>query len=282
VPASALAFLGGRCFVSPSPGSVVIAQDRIAEKSFVRDCGVRTAPYEAVLCSEDLRDVDPRLLPGILKVARFGYDGKGQARVANADEARAAFLEFGEVACVLEKRLELDREVSVIVARSYDGQCVAWPIIENVHVDGILSMSTAPAGVSAELAERAEAAARTIAQALDYVGVLCVEFFVTTDGSLRVNEIAPRPHNSGHYTIDACVTSQFEQQARILAGLPLGATRQHSYAVMLNLLGDRWQAAGGEPPWAKVLACPEAKLHLYGKSEPRPGRKMGHVNRIAR
>jgi 5-(carboxyamino)imidazole ribonucleotide synthase len=281
VPARALEFLAGRCVVAPTAGAVAIAQDRIAEKAFVRSCGIETAPYAPITKAEELRAVDPGLLPGILKVARLGYDGKGQARVATVEEALAAFERFGAVPCVLEKMLPLELEVSVVVARGFDGRCAAYPVSENVHVGGILATSTVPARISQDVAARAEAATLAIAQALDYVGVLCVEFFVLADGALRVNEIAPRPHNSGHYTIDACVTSQFEQQARVLAGLPLGSPRQHQRAVMLNLLGDVWQAAGGTPPWAAVLEHPQAKLHLYGKTEARPGRKMGHVTVVA-
>lgn len=281
VPAGSLEFLARHCVVSPAAAAVAIAQDRIAEKAFIRDCGIATAPYVPILAADDLRRADPALLPGILKVARLGYDGKGQARVATLDEALAAFEGFGGLPCVLEKRLDLELEVSVVVARGFDGQCVVYPTSENVHVGGILAASTVPARVSQDVAARAEAATRTIAQRLDYVGVLCVEFFVLADSSLTVNEMAPRPHNSGHYTIDACVTSQFEQQVRAMAGLPLGSTRQHQCAVMLNLLGDAWQAAGGEPPWTEVLAHPEAKLHLYGKSEARVGRKMGHVTVVA-
>ena len=281
VPARALEFLAAHCVVSPQAPAVAIAQDRIAEKGFLRDCGVAVAPYAAVSSADALRSADPTLLPGILKVARLGYDGKGQARVASLDEALAAFEAFGAVPCVLEKRLELDLEMSVVVARGFDGRQLAYPVSENVHVGGILAQSMAPARISQDLAARAEAATAKIAESLDYVGVLCVEFFVLADGSLLVNEIAPRPHNSGHYTIDACVTSQFEQQVRVMAGLPLGATYQHQCAVMLNLLGDAWQAAGGEPPWGEVLAHPKARLHLYGKTEARPGRKMGHVTVLA-
>ncbi len=281
VPAQALDFLAQRCVVSPAGPAVAVAQDRIVEKAFVRDCGIETAPYAPIRSADELRAADPGLFPGILKAARLGYDGKGQATVASAEEAVAAFESFGSVPCVLEKRLALELEVSVIVARGFDGKAVAYPVSENVHVGGILATSTVPARVSQDVAARAEAATRKIAQALDYVGVLCVEFFVLADGALLVNEMAPRPHNSGHYTIDACVTSQFEQQARAMAGLPLGSTRQHQHAVMLNLLGDCWIAAGGEPPWAEVLAYPEAKLHLYGKTEARAGRKMGHVTVVA-
>ena len=282
VPAGALDRLAERCVVSPAGASVAVAQDRIVEKAFVRDCGIPVAPYAEVRSAADLRAADASLFPGILKAARLGYDGKGQARVANLAQALEAFERFGGVACVLEKRLDLAMEVSVVVARGFDGVAVAYPVSENVHRDGILAVSTVPARISQEVARRATDATLKIAQALNYVGVLCVEFFLLADGDLVVNEMAPRPHNSGHYTIDACVTSQFEQQARVMAGLPLGATRQHEPAVMINLLGDIWFADAHaktprEPDWFQVLRHPQAKLHLYGKTEPRRGRKMGHV-----
>jgi 5-(carboxyamino)imidazole ribonucleotide synthase len=279
VPAEALRFLSRHCSVSPGPEAVAIAQDRIAEKRFVAGCEVPVAPHAVIQRAEDCDAVDPRLLPGILKSARLGYDGKGQVRVKNAAEVRVAFDVLGHVPCVLEQMLPLALEVSVVVARNRAGQAVAYPVAENVHRDGILAVSVLPARIDAALAERARASATRIAERMDYVGVLCVEFFVLTDGSLVVNEMAPRPHNSGHATIDACVTSQFEQQARVMAGLPLGDTTQLAPAVMLNLLGDLWYAGEQlrEPDWAAVLAVPGAKLHLYGKSEARRGRKMGHV-----
>lgn len=283
VPARALAFLADHGVVSPGADAVRVAQDRIAEKRFVRDAGAQVAPHVAVLSPADIDAADAALLPGILKVARLGYDGKGQARVADRAEAQAAFAAFGGVPCVLEQRLALALEVSVIVARGFDGATACWPVAENAHRGGILARTVAPARVSDALAAQARSAALAIAQRLDYVGVLCVEFFVLQDGSLLVNELAPRPHNSGHHTIDACFTSQFEQQARVLAGLPLGDTRQHSPAVMLNLLGDCWLRGGTdgaepvEPDWRVVLRHPRAKLHLYGKATPRIGRKMGHV-----
>ena len=282
VPAGALEFLAEHCAVSPAGASVAIAQDRIVEKAFVRDCGIAVAPYAEVRSAADLRGADPALFPGILKAARLGYDGKGQARVADAREAIAAFESFGGVACVLERKLNLAMEVSVVVARGFDGLSAAYPVAENVHRGGILALSTIPARVSQDVASRATRATLQIAQAMNYVGVLCVEFFVLDDGGLVVNEMAPRPHNSGHYTIDACVSSQFEQQARVMAGLPLGSVRQHESAVMINLLGDIWfrgpQANEAvEPDWTIVLRHPQAKLHLYGKAQPRRGRKMGHV-----
>ena len=282
VPAGALDFLAEHCVVSPAGASVAIAQDRIVEKAFVRDCGIEVAPYAEVRSAADLRSADASLYPGILKAARLGYDGKGQARVADRHEALAAFESFGRVPCVLERRLDLSMEVSVIVARGFDGLAVAYPVSENVHRGGILAVSTVPARVSQQVSARAIDATLKIAQAMNYVGVLCVEFFVLSDGRLLVNEMAPRPHNSGHYTIDACVSSQFEQQVRAMTGLPLGSVRQHEPAVMINLLGDIWFGDPGaqapvEPDWARVLRHPQANLHLYGKAQPRRGRKMGHV-----
>lgn len=281
VPARALLRLAERTIVAPSAASVAVAQDRIVEKDFVSAAGLSTAPYRALRSLDDLSDPPDRLFPGIVKLARLGYDGKGQVPVANLREARSAFVDLGSVPCVLERRVPLERELSVLLARGFDGASRAWPVCENVHAGGILARTTLPARVDDALARRAVDAARRIADALDYVGVLCVELFVLDDGALLVNEIAPRPHNSGHATIDACVTSQFEQQARVLAGWPLGDTHALAPAVMINLLGDVWHdAATGaprEPDWSIVLRHPSAKLHLYGKREARHGRKMGHV-----
>jgi 5-(carboxyamino)imidazole ribonucleotide synthase len=279
VPARALEFLARHCAVSPQAASVAIAQDRIREKAFVAGCGVAVAPYAAVCNATSVATLPADLFPGILKVTRLGYDGKGQARVDTADEAAAAFAGFGQAPSVLEKRLDLMCELSVVVARARDGATAVYPVSENEHKGGILDTTIVPARVTDALAARARNAALTIASGLDYVGVLCVEFFVLRDNTLLVNELAPRPHNSGHYSIDACVTSQFEQQARVLAGLPLGDTRQHTAAVMLNVLGDAWRGPGlTEPPdWSRVLAFGAAKLHLYGKAQARAGRKMGHI-----
>jgi 5-(carboxyamino)imidazole ribonucleotide synthase len=289
VPAESLARLARECRVTPGAHAVGIAQDRLAEKRFLETCGAPVAPYRAVLAAADLEGLDAALLPGILKVARLGYDGKGQVRVASVREALAAWRALSgtadaAVACVLEKRLDLAMEISVIVARDSSGGCVTFPIAKNEHRDGILAVSTVPAPVDEPLDAQARAVALEIARRLDYVGVLCIEFFVLVDGSLVVNEMAPRPHNSGHYSIDAAVTSQFEQQARVMAGLPLGATDLLRPAVMLNILGDAWFARGErqEPDWSAVLSQPGAKLHLYGKQEARPGRKMGHVTVLAR
>jgi 5-(carboxyamino)imidazole ribonucleotide synthase len=258
---------------------VAVAQDRIAEKRFLSSIGLEVAPYRAIHGEQDLDAGVAPLLPGILKRSRLGYDGKGQARVSTPEAARTAFIKLGSEPCVLERLVSLELEVSVVVARGFDGSVLTWPVAENRHAHGILDVSIAPAMISPALAEQARAAAVAVASQLDYRGVMCVEFFVLHGGQLLANEIAPRPHNSGHYTIDACVTSQFEQQARVLCGLPLGATDLHSPAVMVNLLGDLW--AAGEPRWEHVLRHPAAKLHLYGKREARPGRKMGHFTVLA-
>ena len=282
VPASALDRLAVTRPVAPAASAVAIAQDRIAEKAHFTRCGVACAPYAVIETVAQLAAVDDDLLPGILKTARLGYDGKGQARVANRAELAVAWQASGEAACVLEKLLPLAFECSVIVARGYDGQVVHFQPQRNLHRDGILAITEAHDGnIPAAAAHQAIAAAQSIAEGIDYVGVLCVEFFMLESGDLVVNEMAPRPHNSGHYTQDACDVSQFEMQVRTLAGLPLTAPRQHSPAIMLNLLGDLWFAQGEtatEPAWADVLALPGTHLHLYGKTEARAGRKMGHLN----
>ena len=282
VPASALEFLARTARVTPAAASVAIAQDRISEKMFLAGHGFAVAPFAVLRSQDDVRNISDRLLPGIVKSARFGYDGKGQASVRTRADVDAAWNSMKGAPCVLEQRIALNCEVSVIVARNDRHETVTWPVAENVHRDGILDVSIVPARVAGDLTIKAREIATRIAAALDYRGVLCVEMFVAQDGALLVNEIAPRPHNSGHYTIDACVTSQFEQQARVLADLPLGATRQHTPAVMVNLLGDLWFDGPGaksprEPVWRDVLKEPQAKLHLYGKAEARRGRKMGHV-----
>ena len=282
VPATALDFLARSGRVTPAAASVAIAQDRISEKTFLAGHGFAVAPFAVLRSDADAATVDASLVPGIVKSARLGYDGKGQVRVRTRSDVAAAWNAMRTGPCVLERMIDLACEVSVIVARNERGESASWPVAENLHRDGILDVTIAPARVPAELAERARQVATDVAARLDYRGVLCVEMFVARDGALLVNEIAPRPHNSGHYTIDACVTSQFEQQARVLADLPLGTTRQHTPAVMVNLLGDAWFAGPGaatprEPDWSAVLRHPEAKLHLYGKREPRRGRKMGHV-----
>ncbi len=294
VPAGALKTLAASLPVAPGAAAVGIAQNRIEEKSHFTAsaaesgvlAGVTCAPYAVIETAEQLSAVPANLLPGILKTARMGYDGKGQVRVKNAAELAAAWADLKQVPCVLEKMLPLKAECSVIVARGWNGDIVSFAPQLNVHVDGILAVTEAYEGnMPVALAERAQAATKTIANHVDYVGVLCVEFFLVDDGSadgaLVVNEMAPRPHNSGHYTMDACDVSQFDLQVHAMAGLPLPPPRQHSPAIMLNLLGDVWFGAEGQartPDWQAVLALPGAHLHLYGKTEARPGRKMGHLN----
>lgn len=281
VPAQSLAYLALHSRVTPEAQSVAIAQDRLREKRFLSDHGFAVAPFAVLESNGDARAIDPALLPGIVKSTRFGYDGKGQIRVQTMDDVARAWAAMQPQTCIIERAMSLALELSVIVARSDDGTAVTWPVAENLHRHGILDVSIAPARIDRALSEQARATALTVAARLNYRGVLCVELFVTIDGILLVNEIAPRPHNSGHYTIDACVTSQFEQQVRVLADLPKGATAQHAPSVMLNLLGDIWfdddAGVSREPDWTAILSRPQAKLHLYGKKEPRRGRKMGHV-----
>ncbi|MES2280385.1 MAG: 5-(carboxyamino)imidazole ribonucleotide synthase [Pseudomonadota bacterium] len=290
VPADALQTLARTRPVAPGASVVAIAQNRIEEKSHFTACadvsGVTCAPYAVIQTEADLKAVPAALLPGIVKTARMGYDGKGQVRVKNAAELAAAWSDLKQVPCVLEKLMPLKDELSVIVARGWDGAMVGFAPQRNIHVDGILAVTHAyDSNLPPELAARAQAATRSIASHIGYVGVLCVEFFVIDDGSahgtLVVNEMAPRPHNSGHYTMDACDVSQFDLQVHAMAGLPLPAPRQHSPSIMLNLLGDIWFDAERQPrtpDWQAVLALPGAHLHLYGKTEARPGRKMGHLN----
>jgi len=293
VPAPALAQLARQRPVAPAAQAVAVAQDRLAEKAHFDACaqggGVGPAPYAALETEAQLKTIPAQLLPGILKTARLGYDGKGQARVRDQAELAAAWERLGRVPCVLEKLLPLKAEISVLVARGHDGQVVHFPPQRNLHRDGILAVTEVFDGnLPAHLAQQAVATTRAIAQQLQYVGVLCVEYFVvddgTTDGALVVNEMAPRPHNSGHYTLNACDVSQFELQVRCMAGLPLTPPRLHSPSIMLNLLGDLWfddQDQSTTPDWAAILALPGAHLHLYGKQDARRGRKMGHLNLTA-
>ena len=251
VPADSLRWLASHCIVRPGGDAVAVAQDRSREKAFFTDCGLGVAPYAVIESTADLAQVDAKLFPGILKRARFGYDGKGQARVTSVDGAHSAFAGFGAETCVLEGLVDLACEVSVVVARGADGATRVFPVAENQHRNGILDVCIVPARIAPELAKRAENAATLIAERLNYHGVLAVEFFVTGTGELLVNEIAPRPHNSGHYTIDACATSQYEQQARALCGLPLGDTRLLAPVVMVNLLGEAWHS--GVPDWRQLV-----------------------------
>ncbi|MGB3736183.1 MAG: 5-(carboxyamino)imidazole ribonucleotide synthase [Ilumatobacter sp.] len=298
-PSAALERLARSVKVAPSASSVAVAQDRIVEKTFMVDHGIEVGPFVAIPVSGAAGDVveDARRMAregAVVKTARLGYDGKGQRRVSSVAELEAALDDFAGVDVIVEALLELRTEISVLVARTSDGATVTWPVAENIHVDGILDLSVVPARVGPRLATDAERIATSVADALDYVGVLAVELFVVADDRpgaggaprLLVNEIAPRPHNSGHWTLDANVTSQFEQQVRAVCGLGLGSTAMTApAAAMVNLLGDLWflpNADGSvgdpvEPDWAAVLADPDATLHLYGKTTPRPGRKMGHL-----
>ncbi|WP_371324171.1 5-(carboxyamino)imidazole ribonucleotide synthase [Dechloromonas sp. ZY10] len=285
VPAGTLDYLAKFVPVRPHAGAVAICQHRVSEKSFLRDNGFPHGPFLTVDSESDLKAAPASLFPAILKVARFGYDGKGQATVNNVQEALLAFGQFKGEQCVLEQRLPLDYEVSVVLARDEQGRVACFPTGENQHTRGILDVSIVPARASGCVMSDAEEIAARIAEKLGYIGTMGVEFFVSR-GQLLVNEMAPRPHNSGHYTIDACVTNQFEQQVRALCGLPLGEARAHSASVMVNLLGDLWYENGNpsetyrEPDWAKLHAIPNLKLHLYGKHHARPGRKMGHFTVI--
>jgi 5-(carboxyamino)imidazole ribonucleotide synthase len=291
VPANTIDYLIKQgVFVAPKSFAVSIAQHRIKEKEFLKTCqtlmGIGPVDYAVIASDEQVETVQESLFPGILKTVQLGYDGKGQQRVQNLNELKQAWNTLGKVSCVLEKKLDLAFELSAIIARGDNDETHLLPIAQNIHENGILHLSMVPApNLTKELQEKIHLAAHTIIRQLEYVGVLCIEFFVLKDGSLVVNEIAPRPHNSGHHTLDSCLTNQFEQQVRSLAKLPLGNSRLMSPVVMLNILGDIWFDKNTNeirsPDWEKILAMPFAKLHLYGKSEPKIGRKMGHINFIA-
>lgn len=287
VPAEVLSALSAdnACVTAPAAQAVAVAQDRIDEKTFLESvAGVPVAPHAALLSAEDANLVSPSLFPAILKTARMGYDGKGQRSVNSIAETKAAFAELGNQVCILEKKLSLAKEVSVIVVRSLSGETVTYPLFENVHRNGILATTVFPARVSDEVSRQVREYAARIADTLQYKGVLCIEFFVLTDGTVAANEMAPRPHNSGHVTIEAAVTSQFEQQARAMAGLPLGDTSALCHGVMLNILGDLWFDENDtlrEPNWTELLKIEGVKLHLYGKAQARRARKMGHVTVVA-
>lgn len=280
IPAKTLDFLAQFCPVRPSARAVEVAQDRIVEKEFVRSCGLSPVPFAAIRQVADIAAANLAITyPAILKTARLGYDGKGQVTVRSQAEAEAAFAQLGRVDCVLEQRVELEREVSVILARSVQGEVRCFPVAENEHRNGILHQTIVPARIDAPLAEAAQQAAMRLASQLEFIGVMAVEFFVTKQGLLLVNEMAPRTHNSGHYSLDACITSQFEQQVRMVCELPFGDTHLLSPVVMVNMLGDLWH--GSQPHWLQLLQSPNTKLHLYGKREARPGRKMGHYCTLA-
>jgi 5-(carboxyamino)imidazole ribonucleotide synthase len=280
VSAAAAAAAEEVAIVRPNGRALAVAQHRIREKTFLADHGIPVTPFAAVRTAADLTAALEHVgVPAVLKTAAFGYDGKGQVPIARAEDAAAAWESLGRRETVLEAFLDLDKEISVIGARGVNGEWSDFGAIENAHHRHILDVSVSPADVPPAMAREAVAITRAIMDALDYVGLLCVEFFVTRDGRLMVNELAPRPHNSGHLTFDACRTSQFEQQLRAICGLPLGSTEQLLPAAMTNLLGDLW--AGGEPHWEAALRFPEVKLHLYGKATARPGRKMGHITALS-
>jgi 5-(carboxyamino)imidazole ribonucleotide synthase len=273
VPATTLRQLAASVPVRPDADAVAICQDRRREKEFLRQHRLPHGPCVSVTSDADIAAAPANLFPGILKTATLGYDGKGQVSVTSREQAAAAFAGLGRRACVLEARLALDCEISVVLVRDAGGDVRCFPPAGNRHRHGILDVSMVPARVSPQLAQQAQQVATTIAAGMNYVGTLAVEFFIS-GGRLYVNEMAPRPHNSGHYTLDACASSQYEQQVRALCGLPLGEVTTSGPTVMVNLLGDLWTA--GEPDWEPLLRVPGLKLHLYGKREARPGRKMGH------
>jgi len=277
IPAVTLAYLAKSVPVHPSATALHIAQHRKQEKEFFRQQGLSTADFIAIESDDDVEAAREFSFPAILKTATMGYDGKGQVVCEGFEDLQAAYEQVGRKPCLLEQKIDLDCEVSVVLSRSFAGEVTCFPIAENSHANGILDVSIVPAVISPELAETALDAATRIADGLDYCGVLAVEFFISKDAKLLVNEMAPRPHNSGHYTLDACETSQFEQQVRMVCELPAGSCKQHSPVAMWNLLGDIWPE-GGNPEWEAVLYHEHARLHLYGKTEARPGRKMGHVN----
>lgn len=275
IPAATLRQLAEKLPVRPTAEAVEIAQNRIREKNFIRDIDLQTATFAVISRREEIDAACEAVsFPAILKLAELGYDGKGQVVVNEPSEIKTAFKTLGELSCVLEEKIDLDKEVSVILARNSKGESRCFPVAENEHRDGILHKTVVPARVTEALSTQAQQAAVSLADAMDYCGVLAVEFFISQHGELLVNEMAPRTHNSGHYTLDACITSQFEQQLRMLCDLPFGDVQLSSPAVMVNLLGDLWQVK--DPAWEKPLDNLKVKLHLYGKHEARPGRKMGH------
>jgi 5-(carboxyamino)imidazole ribonucleotide synthase len=281
IPAQTLEFLENKIPVYPKSKSVFIVQNRIREKTFLYENSFPVGPFKVINSESDLVNVDLGLFPAILKTAQFGYDGKGQVSVENLTSLEAAFAQLGKKECILEKKIDLDYELSVIMARDVNGQTVSFPVAENRHVNGILDLSIAPARTEESIQVNAKALAKQIATKLDYVGVMAVEFFVRGN-EIFVNEIAPRPHNSGHYSLDSCFNSQFDMQVHVLTGSGLPSTINHSHAVMVNLLGDSWLLPEPhEPQWDRLFNKEESpldiKLHLYGKEEPRLGRKMGHI-----
>ncbi|MBM3785730.1 MAG: 5-(carboxyamino)imidazole ribonucleotide synthase [Acidobacteria bacterium] len=280
VPAATAAAAAACSLVRPHGDVLHTTQHRLREKRFLSANGFPVAPFREIRSAEDMARAVTEIGPkAILKTAGFGYDGKGQIKIHAASAAPEAWRRMGGQECVLEQWIDFSMEVSVVAARGTDGTIVDWGVVENEHKNHILDLTIAPGRVPPPVAKQARDLAHAILEKLDVVGVTCVEFFVTQDERVLINEIAPRPHNSGHFTFDACVTSQFEQQLRAVCGLPLGSTELLRPAAMANLMGDLWDA--GEPDWPAALAMPEVKLHLYGKTSARPGRKMGHLTAMA-
>ena len=277
IPVETLEYLAKSRPVHPSASALRFAQNRKLEKHFITEQGLNTAAYVVIETETDIEHARNLPYPAILKTATLGYDGKGQIVCDTFDDVTTAFAQLNQQPCVLEKKVDLAKEVSVVLCRDQSGDIDCFPVVENQHVNGILDISQTPTDLSVAKQEEVKLAASKIADGLDYCGVLAVEFFITTDEAVLVNEMAPRPHNSGHYTLDACYTSQFEQQVRMICGLPAGNSRQHTPVAMWNILGDVWPD-NGEPAWDSVTVLKSAKLHLYGKKEARAGRKMGHVN----
>ena len=281
VPSAATEVLASMVPVRPSPLALHVSQQRAREKRFLASHGIPTVPFDVATTAAELTAALERIgAPAIVKTAAFGYDGKGQMSANGVSDGARIWTALGGGELVVEKRISLQAELSVIAARGLDGQVAQYPLFENRHHNHILDVTTSPALVPPAVAAQATEIGRAVLEALNYVGLLCIEFFLSTEGELMVNELAPRPHNSGHLTFDAAVTSQFEQQVRAVCGLPLGSTDLMRPAAMANLLGDLW--AGGEPDWAAACAHPEVKLHLYGKVVPKPGRKMGHLTATGR
>ena len=281
IPADAVAAIESIVQVRPSGAALHVAQQRAREKNFLAEHNIPTAPFARAVTLDELWDGVASIgTPAVIKTAAFGYDGKGQHKVTTQADVEHIWTAIGRQEAVVEKFISLQAEISVIAARSLEGDIATYPVFENRHRDHILDVTTAPAAIPGPVARQATEIARVILESLQYIGILCVEFFLSTDGELLVNELAPRPHNSGHLTFDAAVTSQFEQQVRAVCGLPLGSTELLHPAAMANLLGELW--ADGEPNWAAACRNPDVKLHLYGKDEPRPGRKMGHLTAMGR
>ena len=281
VPVEAIDAIEAIVPVRPSGAALHTAQQRAREKTFLADKGFPTGPFSRATTLDALWTAVARLgTPAVIKTAAYGYDGKGQHKVTTPADVEHIWTEIGHQESIVEKFIQLQAELSVIAARGMDGEIVEFQPFENRHRNHILDLTTTPAAVPRAIADRALEITRNILQELQYVGVLCVEFFLSTDGDLLVNELAPRPHNSGHLTFDATVTSQFEQQVRAICGLPLGSPELLRPAAMANLLGDLW--VEGEPNWAALFRFPDVKLHLYGKTDPRPGRKMGHLTAMGR